>query len=325
VLSAERSIIGTKKNVRKKKRKIFWKNLIFLKRWKHKRYKANIINDIKQEKNRKKQIFIKNYSNLQNNDYSRCKKRYTRSFTFNYLSQIVETHPEQFEKISNLKLVGGDNVNKLISQGSQEKHRKSRNSSIFDFWRKFSYDNSRTWLTYQKVNFTIQSNICDKFKLSVEKLSENRTGIIKKINLQVFQNKSLMNLFVQENMKFGVLHLNQNYNYFKDGKLLKDEDILGTGNNWFSFRCRLPGGDPNVKFPTTQVELYVIYTSMDKLISLEKLDLIGLSSGMEEFVMMAIDYKTSCQVKILEVVGREKEFWNKNYKRAKDFEVSDLN
>jgi hypothetical protein len=48
--------------------------------------------------------------------------------------------------------------------------------------------------------------------------------------------------------------------------------VLFKGNNWITYKSILKGGKP--EFQDVMVELYVIYTSMDKFISFEKVDLI---------------------------------------------------
>jgi hypothetical protein len=135
--------------------------------------------------------------------------------------------------------------------------------------------------------------------------------------MKVFQNKSLINIFVEEGLNFGELHLNENYNYYRNGKILSNSDTLEEGNNWLSFRCKLRGGKPGTRFKEVQIELYVIYTSMEKLISLGKVDLIGLDAEMYKWLMTAIDYDTDCKVSILEVENKGEDFWDKIYKKFK--------
>jgi hypothetical protein len=104
------------------------------------------------------------------------------------------------------------------------------------------------------------------------------------------------------------LNLNCNFKYFRKGRILDDEEYLPKGNSWINYRCVLKGGRSDVRFPNIQVEFFVIYTSMEKLISLEKVDLIGLDNKMDEWLMKAIDYDTSCKVSILEVESKGEYF-----------------
>jgi hypothetical protein len=71
------------------------------------------------------------------------------------------------------------------------------------------------------------------------------------------------------------------------------------------------------QFTGTQIEFFIIYTSMEKLISLEKVDLIGLDKDMGKWLMTVIDYYTDCKVSRLEVqsVG---DFWSRTYKKMKN-------
>jgi hypothetical protein len=81
----------------------------------------------------------------------------------------------------------------------------------------------------------------------------------------------------------------------------------------------LKGGKPDVQFKDVMIEFFVIYTSMKKLISMEKVDLIGYDENMNDWLMTAIDYDTDCEVTVLEVEkeGKGNNFWGDAYKWLK--------
>jgi hypothetical protein len=108
--------------------------------------------------------------------------------------------------------------------------------------------------------------------------------------------------------------------------MLTENSYLSKGDNWLTYKSVLMGGEMKLKFQNVMIEFFVIYTSMDKLILFEKVDLIGLSDVMNIWLLTAIDYKTDCDATVLEVEKEDKgnSFWRDAYRTLKhDNEIID--
>jgi hypothetical protein len=138
-----------------------------------------------------------------------------------------------------------------------------------------------------------------------------------KFNMICFRNKSRILIQARQELIFGDLGLDTNLSYYQDGTKLNDRSKMLKGDNWIEYRSVLSGGSP--KYPDVQIKFFVIYTSMNKLIKFEKVDLIGYDEDMDDWLLTAIDYKTDCGVTICEVehVGKTT-FWIDTYQVLKD-------
>jgi hypothetical protein len=193
---------------------------------------------------------------------------------------------------------------------------------------KFWDDKERTYTDCQKVEFTIQSSYFQKFiffKLSKAKnydrkynmeFKKNRT-VNGKFRIIYLRNKSKILVQTEDDILFEELKPDMNMAYYQNKIRLNAESKLIKGDNWLDCRSILIGGGP--KYQDVQIEFFVIYTSMDKLIKFEKVDLIGFDEDMDEWLMTAIDYRTDYKVTICEAGTVEgQSFWIDAYKLLKN-------
>jgi hypothetical protein len=176
------------------------------------------------------------------------------------------------------------------------------------FWN----DNTRTCPCYQKVDFTTQSStfqcqFMDKLSEGYRSVDRKKLNITSSKNLNFniiyFENKSLILFQADEDMLFKDLKLNQGLIYYRNDKKMIDDSIIIRGNNWLSYRSKLVVGHV-VENYNVQIKFYVIYTSMSRMISMGKVDLIGLDDEMDAWLRTAIGYQTDCNVEILDVDQR---------------------
>jgi hypothetical protein len=131
------------------------------------------------------------------------------------------------------------------------------------------------------------------------------------------KSKSKILIQTECDILFENLKLDEKMVYYLNNVKLNTGSKLFKRDNWLDNRSILIGGGP--KYQDVQIEFFVIYTSMEKLIKFEKVDLIGLDNNMDEWLMTAIDYRTDCKITVCEVgAAEDQEFWINAYEKLKN-------
>jgi hypothetical protein len=175
------------------------------------------------------------------------------------------------------------------------------------FREKFNIDNLRTYHEYQKVDFTnypiiFQYKIIDKLSEKYQSLknekNDKKNFSSSNYKINNFPNKSLVLIQAKCDLLFEDIDLDPRMNYYRNDKKLTIGNLITKGDNWISYRSKLLGGGP--EFEKVMIKFYVIYSSMNRMLSMEKVDLIDLSNDIEDWLMTDIGYHLDYRVEILE-------------------------